>query len=636
MRELLSFALVVVVACTSTAPAPSRPRASTDEWTAYGGDNSGTRYSALTQIQRGNVRDLQLAWIYRTAESGDGAAAKQKLTFEATPLFVDGTLYFPTAFAKVIALDPLTGRERWVFDPKVDRSKRYSELASRGVAYWKSSTGADGKCSRRIFAATIDARLFALDARSGELCAGFGTGGFVDLASELGLRTTEEYVDYQVTSAPTVVNDVVVVGSSIGDNWNVDTGRGVVRGFNARSGAKLWSWDPIPYQKGRVGAANAWSPMSADESRDLVFVGTGSPSPDFWGGFRPGQNRDANSVVALRATTGQKIWSFQTVHHDLWDYDIAAQPALVSLRRKGRSVPAVAQATKMGSVFLLHRETGAPVFPVQERKVPQTSVADDPGSATQPFPTLPAALMPQTGLTPEQAWGPTEADRVACRELLERYPAGPIFTPPSTAGMVAYPGNASGTNWGSAAFDPERQLLVLNTSRVATFVQLIPRDEFTKKREQEKKLGGMEFEYSSQRGAPYGVRRATLKSPSGAPCNPPPWGTIAAVDLATGKIRWEEPLGRYGELRGVPNGGGPMITAGGLIFIAATSDKKFRALDIDSGAELWSFDLPYAGIATPMTFRANDGMQYVVTAAGGHGKMGLPTGDAVLAFRLPR
>jgi quinoprotein glucose dehydrogenase len=333
------------------------------------------------------------------------------------------------------------------------------------------------------------------------------------------------------------------------------------------------------------------------------------------------------------------------VHHDLWDYDIAAQPALITVTHDGRQVPAVAQATKMGAIFLLDRLTGKPLFPVEERPVPKTDIAGETSAPTQPFPVKPRSLMPIGAVTPDTVWGLNDKDRAECRALAAQYRSEGIFTPPSLRGTIMYPGNGSGVNWGSVAVDPTRQLLIANTSRYATLVQLIPRDAFDGARAESKEKRE-NYEYGAHRGAPFGMRRRTFQSSTGIPCTPPPWGTLAAVDLKTGDVRWEVPFGTVpdehprradvgDQVIGVPNSGGPLVTAGGLIFIGASMDGRFRAVDIETGKELWSTKLPRAGIATPMTYATPDGRQMIVIAAGGHGKSGLATGDYVVAFALP-
>jgi quinoprotein glucose dehydrogenase len=613
------------------------------DWPAYGQDSGGSRYSPLSQITRENVKHLRIAWTYRT---GDVPTKAQLAAFEATPILVDGTLYLSTPFNRVIALDPETGAERWTYNPKIDLSVRYSDFTSRGVSTWLDPERHTGEpCRRRIFAATNDARLIALDAATGSPCPDFGDGGQVDLSRGVGKVYAWEY---GVSSPPAVIYDLVIVGSKVADNQRVDAPSGVVRAFDARTGAVRWGWEAVPpgfspeHPPGKntyqLGTANAWSILSTDPERDLLFVPTGNASPDFYGGERHGLDFYSSSLVALRASTGEVVWRFQTVHHDLWDYDVPAQPTLVTVQRDGQEIPAVAQATKMGRIFLLHRETGQSLFPVEERPAPQGGVMGEQISPTQPFPTAPPPLIPQT-LPPDEAWGLTPWDRSKCREQISRLRSEGIFTPPSLQGSIIFPGNAGGTNWGSVAFAPEQGLLLVNTNRIAHVVQLIPRADYAAV-----KAANPDVEISPQTGTPFGMRREVLLSPLGIPCSAPPWGTLAAIDLATGTVRWQVPLGTLRDflwiplpLRwGTPNMGGPITTASGLVFIAAAMDNYLRAFNMETGEELWKGRLPAGGQATPMTYRLREnGKQYVVIAAGGYGRMGTKLGDYVVAFALP-
>jgi quinoprotein glucose dehydrogenase len=618
------------------------------EWSAYGRDAGGERFSPLDGIQRENVASLQVAWTFRTGDAyvpGEG----RPTAFEATPLYVDGSLYLSTPLGRVFALDPVTGRQRWVFDGHSPRDMGYGDFASRGVATWRR--GAE----RRLFVATIDARLIALDARTGQPVRGFGEHGVVDLRQGLRIPPTG-FADYEVTSPPAVVGNTIVVGSGIADGTSKPHPSGEVRGFDAITGKLRWTWDPVPQNRNAVGAdswqhnsaasaggANAWSVIVADPARNLVFVPTSSPNHDYFGGERLGDNLFADSVVALRADTGRRVWHFQTVHHDLWDYDVASPPILFDWRKDGKTIAAVGVASKTGHLFILNRETGVPLIPVEERAVPHSDVPGEVASPTQPFPAAPRALAPTTA-TADDAWGATDEDRAWCRDTIARLRSDGFFTPPSLQGTLVVPGNVGGMAWGGIAHDRVNDLLIMPVNNLAAEVRLIPRDRVQVER-QAGRLSG-DFEYQPQLGTPYGVVRRFLLGPAAhLPCTPPPWGTLAAVRATTGEIAWQVPLGQFAGTDKMPNMeksgsialGGPIVTAGGLVFTAGTLEAAIYAFDVRTGERLWKGALPTSARATPMTYLGPDGRQYVVIAAGGHGTpIGPPIGDYLVAFALPR
>jgi quinoprotein glucose dehydrogenase len=648
-----AVAMAACVRSTSSTP-PTQP----GDWTAYGRTPLGDRHSPLNEIRRDNVSRLQVAWRYSTGEARRPETERTQVSFEATPLVHRGTMFLSTPFGRIIALDAATGAERWVRDLKVDASLRFGDFTSRGVSLWRDSDADPAApCALRVVAATIDSRLTALDAETGEPCAQFGAAGTVDLLT--GLRNPpRNRTEYEQTSPPAVINDLIVVGSAVADNGRTDAASGEVRGFDARTGALRWAWHPVPQDSTdpgwktwigptahRTGAANAWSVIAADPERDLVFVPTSSPSVDYYGGERKGANLYANSIVALRASTGRIVWHFQTVHHDLWDYDNASPPALITIQRDGGGVPAVIQATKTGQLFVLHRETGVPLFRVEERAVPVSDVPGEEASPTQPFNAELPPLSPQRWAA-EDAWGPTPATLQACRQRLAGLRNEGVFTPPSERGTLVVPSNVGGAHWGGVSYDPSRELVIVPTNRIAAVITLLPQAQAESLRRLDSGGERIGLEYTTMRGTPYTLKRETLFAEGGVPCTPPPFGALVAVNLRTRQIQWSVPLGtaegldRFGlaippETRGMINLGGPVTTAGGLTFIAATTDAWFRAFDTATGEEVWKSKLPAGGKATPMTYLGADGRQYVVISAGG-GSGIFGRGDEVIAYAIPR
>jgi quinoprotein glucose dehydrogenase len=649
--------LAAALLASACAPDPALDHSGpTADWPEYAGDKGGQHYSPLTQVTRANVGRLELAWSHRSGDFFAGSAERSSTALQVTPIVVRDTLYYCTPYMRVFALDPETGEERWSFDPEL-RGRGVGgpyPLTCRGVAYWEESGAvSDGSraCARRILYGTRDSELIALDADTGMPCAGFGEDGRVALREGIGQTPDVPDWEYYPTSPPLVIGDVAVLGALVADQLRTDAPSGVVRAFDVRTGKLVWAWDPVPpgwvpdpiegelYQRG---TPNVWSLLSGDAERGLVFVPTGNPSPDSFGGLRRGVDYYGSSTVALDAKTGEVVWHFQAVHHDIWDYDVPAQPQLFQHPGVGGGRPAVVQPTKLGHVFLLDRETGAPLYPVEERPVPQDGVPEETLAPTQPFPTHPPPLHP-TELTAENMFGFTPIDSASCREQLEQYRWDGPFTPPTIEGSIQFPHTAGGMNWGGVALDPERGTMIANQTHIALVTKLVPREEFDAM-----PPGSVTYpmEAYPMRGTPYGVIRHPFFSSFGAPCNPPPWGTLTGVDLATGSVRWRVRLGTtrdqapfplwaipwWGNL-GAPNFAGGLLTASGVYFIGATSDKYFRAFDADTGEEIWRKRIPYTGNGTPLSYRLRpEARQYVVIAAGGNPLTG--PGDALLAFAL--
>ncbi len=651
-RALAAALLASVVAAGCDRPLDLDYSGPTADWPHWGGDRGASHFSPLDQITPENVERLEVAWTHRSGDYDDGSGRSKTTSLQVTPLVVNDLLYYCTPYMRVFALDPETGEERWSFDP--DLQERHGEgpypLICRGVSYWQDSRAPRGAaCRKRIFYGTADSELIALDADTGRPCDDFGEGGRVALREGIGDAAPWEY---HPTSPPQVIGDLVVLGALVADNVRVDAPAGVVRAFDARSGSLVWAWDPVPPgftgepdpETGRryaAGTPNIWSIMTGDAERGLVFVPTGNPSPDLFGGGRRGLDYYGSSTVALDASNGEVVWRFQSVHNDVWDYDTPSPPTLFRMDGVGGGAPGLLQTTKMGHVFLLDRETGRPLYPVEERAVPQDGVPEEKLSPTQPFPTHPAPLHPQD-LDPEDAFGFTPLDRAYCRRQIERYRYDGIFTPPTIEGSIQMPHTSGGMNWGGVAIDEERGLAIVNQIQFAIVNQLIPRAEA-------ETLDASDFVYPQEfyemRGAPYAIRRFPLLSQFGAPCNPPPWGALIAIDLESGRVAWRRPLGTLRGLApfpvwlifrdyGAPAFGGGMSTASGLYFIGASVDRYFRAFDVETGEELWRDRLPFHGNAVPLTYRLRpDGRQFVVIAAGGNPLASM--GDALVAYALP-
>ena len=619
------------------------------EWAEFGRDAAGTRFSPLAQITPANVAGLKPAWTFHTGVVQDA----MKSPLEATPIMVGGLLTLCTQTNVVIALDPETGREVWRFDPKVDPAGASTVTTCRGVAHYSAPGAAD--CPERIVTATFDSRLIALDARTGLPCTGFGQNGTVDLKQGMG----EVLPGFSyVSSAPQIVRGKIVVGGWVADNQSTDEPSGVIRGFDAVTGAFAWAWDagnlanakgPPPGEWYTRSTPNSWAPMSADEALGLVYVPTGGSAPDHFGAHRSAASlKYGSSIVALDAATGAVKWSFQTTHNDLWDYDVPAQPTLFEASIDGKTVPALAQATKRGELFLLDRRTGVPLARVEELPVPQRGrVPEERLSPTQPFSTG----MPSFGgerLTEKLMWGLTPLDQLWCRIRFRQLRYDGPLTPPGLDESLIYPSIGGGQNYGGVAIDPERGVMIVNSLYYGTIAQMVPRAETDRLLADAKGMHDWSLPLPMA-GTPYGIRMSGLLSPLNVPCQAPPFGTLHAVDLKTRKLLWSRPFGTTqdsGPLgislglalpMGMQNFGGAMTTRSGLTFIGSVKERALRAFDTASGKELWKARLPASANANPMTYTSpTSGRQFVVVAAGGHVNMqSMPLSDSFVAFALP-
>lgn len=608
------------------------------DWQNWGNDKGGSRFSPLEQITPTNVGSLQVAW---TAPLFDSEAGKTG-GLQVSPLVIGGTIYACNNVNETFAIDAETGARRWVH-PAAGAKGR----TCRGVAFYKVPN-ATGTCSERIVTATNTAKLIALDAATGQLCAGFGKGGSVNLLEGLS-EAPEGY--YHVTSAPEIVNGKIVLGGWVSDVQFWGSPSGVIRAFDAVTGELSWAWDmgrpdrtgiPAPGETYTPATPNSWAPISSDEKLGLVFLPTGNANNDYFGGDRrPFDDKYSSSLVAIDTATGKVRWSFQTVHHDVWDYDVASQPILVDLAMgTGAKVPAVVQLTKRGEIFVLNRETGQPLHPVTELPVPQRGkVPEERLSPTQPF-SLAMPSFRNTDILESDMWGITPLDQLWCRVRFKGARYDGTLTPPGLSRSIQSPGYIGGMDWGGGSVDPERGVLVVNSVRLANVIQLITRAEAD--REGLKPVGpgaaGIDISGAgAQFGSPYAIRRTPFLSPLRNPCQDPPFGYLSAIDLVTGKLVWSRSIGEQGGLQlGTPNVGGSITTRAGLVFIAATTDEKFRAIELATGKELWKASLPRGAFSTPVTYYSQkSGRQFVVVAAGGIASFGTANGAELVAYALP-
>ena len=646
-------------AASAESAQPIQTASAGDDWPAWGGTQHGMRYSPLKQINRDNVAKLEKVWTFHTGDLPD-KQAKGKYSPETTPLKVGDSLYLCSAKNQIIALDAGTGLEKWRYDPKVPDDAIPYGATCRGVSYYKDPAAApDLLCAARIIEGTLDARLIAVDAESGRLCPDFGTDGQVDLMEGIGMSVPGWYSN---TAAPTIVRGIVVMGAQVQDGQAEDAPSGVIRGYDAVTGKLAWAWDmcnpsltgmPPKGETYTRGTPNMWTSAAGDDKLGYVYVPLGNSSVDYYGGNRKDcENKFSSSLVAIDVTTGKPVWHFQTVHYDLWDYDLGSQPTLVDVPTDNGTVPAVILPSKQGQIYVLDRRTGKSLFPVEERKVPSAGVETANLSPTQPYSGFNSVDKPV--LHEADMWGMSPLDQLWCRIQFRQTTYQGEYTPPTAdSRFVEYPSYNGGSDWGSVAVDPEKGVVVANYNNMANFDRMITRAEADKR--------GMRPIYEPnpsggegggggavQTGSPWAVLiNAGWRVPfTGLMCTQPPYGGLRAIDLKTGKTLWDEPLGDarnngpFGIAShlpitiGTPNNGGALVTAGGLIFIAATTDDMIRAIDIDTGKVLWQDKLPAGGQATPMTFTAR-GRQYIGFMAGGHHFMETPIGDSVIAYALP-
>nr|WP_196238807.1 pyrroloquinoline quinone-dependent dehydrogenase [Enterobacter hormaechei] len=626
------------VASASQPATPLVP--GTPTWDSFHGQLNAQKYSPLTQITADNVGKLTKVWEFHTGDVSDGKGDTPATVWSATPIFANDTLYIGTPFDRLIALDPGTGKEKWHYDTKSSRKALTQPvLKNRGVSYWQAKNPVSGEaCQKMVYMGTVDGKLFALEADSGKPCSGFANNGVLDLNQ---WNTVNAKYPLSVLQPPTVVGNHLLVGWA-GKDWAyAEAPPGTVFSVNAQTGKLEWTFEAIPAEiRKRTGTANVWTHMSADEANGLVYLPVSSPSPNYWGGNRVDAIPLGTSTTALDINTGKVVWSRQWVHHDVWDYDINSAPTLMDITVDGKQIPALIQATKQGFLFVVNRLTGEDVWPIEERPVPQGdgSVQGEVLSPTQPFPTKPAPLLDQS--KKPEIW--KLADIVGggqCSRLWDNLTYKGMYTPPTTKGegTLTYPDSAGGVQWGGVAFDPQKQIAIVNTSHIVQYVKLYSREDY----DNADKDSGNESGFAPQEGAPYGMRLLVASNWLGMPCWQPPFGEIVALDMHTGDVKWRRPVGasqQYGffmpESWGSPTIGGPAVTAGGVIFIGASMDAKVRAYSVESGEELWSDQAEAPAVANPSVYEYK-GRQYVAFVAGGNTILKDQVGDQVVVYALP-
>ncbi|ANH03496.1 glucose/quinate/shikimate family membrane-bound PQQ-dependent dehydrogenase [Shinella sp. HZN7] len=613
------------------------------EWHQYGRTPYGQRYSPLDQINTDNVGTLKVAWQYQT---GDVKLPDDvgETTYQVTPLKIGDTLYMCTPHNWAIALDAATGKEKWKYDSNSGMNPDRQHQTCRGVTYYADPAATAGTtCATRVYLPTSDARLIALDAATGDVCTGFAENGVLQLEQGMPYNPAGYYYS---TSPPVITDGKIIIGGAVNDNYSTQSQSGVIRAFDVNTGALVWNWDsgnpdvttPLPEgQVYTVNSPNSWSVFSYDDALGLVYIPLGNRVPDQLGmGRSEHVEKYSSSIVALDIGTGAVRWVRQTVHHDLWDMDVPAQPALIDITKDGATIPALVGPTKQGDIYVLDRRIGEPIIPIEEVAAPTGAIPEDFTAPTQPVSGL--TFMPPP-LQEKDMWGISMFDQLACRiDFLSLKYEG-RYTPPSLQGTLVYPGNFGTFNWGSVAVDPERQVMFGMPTYLAFTSRLVPRDQIPPKGQDEK---GSEQGLNRNEGAPYGVFMGPFLGPLGIPCQAPPWGYVAGANLATGEIAYKHKNGTVMDMTplplpfkvGVPGIGGPMITKGGIAFLGAAVDDYLRAYDLTSGRQLWEARLPAGGQATPMTYTVGD-KQYVLIVAGGHGSVGTKPGDYVIAYTLP-